>query len=228
MLGDFGLISGGFALATCHRAENTDDPKRLSEIVSALAEVSRQMPVVLPLHPRTRKLIADNGLEDKLGSVIVAEPIPFLDMVALEQAARVILTDSGGVQKEAFFYGVPCVTMRDETEWVETLESVSYTHLDVYKRQLQERSWWIRQAPKLAGPLELLIPIYRNGERARWLVGAGIRLYDLLATGSGFPRGRWYSADEVAERFPGLKRDQLLGAYGYWDARMDDLSLIHI
>ena len=122
VLGDFGLISGGFALATCHRAENTDDPKRLSEIVSALAEVSRQMPVVLPLHPRTRKLIADNGLEDKLGSVIVAEPIPFLDMVALEQAARVILTDSGGVQKEAFFYGVPCVTMRDETEWVETLE----------------------------------------------------------------------------------------------------------
>ncbi|MGB2903713.1 MAG: UDP-N-acetylglucosamine 2-epimerase (non-hydrolyzing) [Candidatus Dechloromonas phosphoritropha] len=122
VLGDFGLTSGGFALATCHRAENTDDPKRLSEIVSALAEISRQMPVVLPLHPRTRKLIADNGLEGTLGSVIVADPIPFLDMVALEQAARVILTDSGGVQKEAFFYGVPCVTMRDETEWVETVE----------------------------------------------------------------------------------------------------------
>lgn len=122
VLGDFGLISGGFALATCHRAENTDDPKRLSEIISALAEISRQMPVVLPLHPRTRKLIADNGLEGTLGSVIVADPIPFLDMVALEQAARVILTDSGGVQKEAFFYGVPCVTMRDETEWVETVD----------------------------------------------------------------------------------------------------------
>lgn len=122
VLRDLGLASGGFALATCHRAENTDDPKRLSEIVSALAEISKQMPVVLPLHPRTRKLIAGNGLDDKLGSVIVADPIPFLDMVALEQAARVILTDSGGVQKEAFFYGVPCVTMRDETEWVETVE----------------------------------------------------------------------------------------------------------
>jgi UDP-GlcNAc3NAcA epimerase len=122
VLGDLGLASGGFALATCHRAENTDDPKRLSEIVSALARLSKEMPVVLPLHPRTRKLIADNGLEDRLGSVTVVDPIPFLDMVALEQAARVILTDSGGVQKEAFFYGVPCVTMRDETEWVETVE----------------------------------------------------------------------------------------------------------
>jgi glycerol-3-phosphate dehydrogenase len=82
-----------------------------------------------------------------------------------------------------------------------------------------------QQAPQLASPLELLIPIYRNGERARWLVGAGIRLYDLLALGSGFPRGRWYSADQVVERFPGLRRDELLGAYGYWDARMDDYQL---
>ncbi len=122
VLGDLALTSGGYVLATCHRAENTDDPQRLSQIVSALAEITKQMPVVLPLHPRTRKLIADNGLDERLRSVIVTDPIPFLDMVALEQAARVILTDSGGVQKEAFFYGVPCVTMRDETEWVETVE----------------------------------------------------------------------------------------------------------
>jgi UDP-GlcNAc3NAcA epimerase len=78
---------------------------------------------VLPLHPRTRKLLADHGLAGKLGGVKVTEPLPFLDMVALEQAARVILTDSGGVQKEAFFYGVPCITMRDETEWVETVST---------------------------------------------------------------------------------------------------------
>lgn len=122
ILADLGLQKGLYALATCHRAENTDDPIRLAEIVAALAEISAQMPVVLPLHPRTRKLIADNGLADKLGVVRVTDPIPFLDMVALEQAAKVILTDSGGVQKEAFFYGVPCVTMRDETEWVETVE----------------------------------------------------------------------------------------------------------
>jgi glycerol-3-phosphate dehydrogenase len=105
------------------------------------------------------------------------------------------------------------------------LRYLEHGHLGLVREALQERSWWIRQAPQLASPLELLIPIYRNGERAKWLVGAGIRLYDLLATGSGFPRGRWYSVDEVSERFPGLKRDQLLGAYGYWDARMDDYQL---
>lgn len=117
-----GLTPGGFTLATCHRAENTDDPNRLGEILSALAEVAGQLPVVLPLHPRTRKLIGENGLSHHLAPLIVTDPLPFLDMVALEQAARIILTDSGGVQKEAFFYGVPCITMRDETEWVETVD----------------------------------------------------------------------------------------------------------
>lgn len=116
------LIPGGFALATCHRAENTDDPKRLSEILSALVKVADHLPVVLPLHPRTRKLVGEYGLAHHLAALIVTEPLPFLDMVALEQAARVTLTDSGGVQKEAFFYGVPCITMRDETEWVETVD----------------------------------------------------------------------------------------------------------
>jgi UDP-GlcNAc3NAcA epimerase len=122
ILNDLNLPSGGFALTTCHRAENTDDPKRLGGILSALAEVAKQLPVVLPLHPRTRKLIGEYGLSHHLAALIVTEPLPFLDMVALEQTARVILTDSGGVQKEAFFYGVPCITMRDETEWVETVD----------------------------------------------------------------------------------------------------------
>ena len=105
------------------------------------------------------------------------------------------------------------------------LRYLEHGRLGLVREALQERSWWIAQAPQLASPLELLIPIYRNGERARWLVGAGIRLYDLLALGSGFPRGRWYSADQVVERFPGLRCDGLLGAYGYWDARMDDYQL---
>lgn len=117
-----GLQEKGFALATCHRAENTDDPVRLEGIISALAEIAVEIPVVMPLHPRTRKLLQQFGLEHHLGALTVVEPLPFLDMVALEQAAKVILTDSGGVQKEAFFYQVPCITMRDETEWVETVE----------------------------------------------------------------------------------------------------------
>jgi UDP-GlcNAc3NAcA epimerase len=80
------------------------------------------MPVIFPLHPRTKKLIESFGLHALLTQLIVTEPLPFLDMVALEQDALLILTDSGGVQKEAYFYGVPCVTMRDETEWVETVQ----------------------------------------------------------------------------------------------------------
>ena len=116
------LERGQFSLATCHRAENTDDSKRLGAILSALSEIATQQPVVVPLHPRTRKLISNYGLARLLNNLTVTDPLSFLDMVALEQAARVILTDSGGVQKEAFFYGVPCITMRDETEWVETVD----------------------------------------------------------------------------------------------------------
>lgn len=110
-----------FVLATCHRAENTDNPERLQEILKGLASVARDIQVVLPLHPRTRKIIEQRNLGHYLAGLTLLEPLSFLDMVALEQAAHVVLTDSGGVQKEAFFYGVPCVTMRDETEWVETV-----------------------------------------------------------------------------------------------------------
>lgn len=115
-----GLVPKGFALATCHRAENTDNQGRLAEILSGLRTVAKELPVVLPLHPRTRRAISEAGM-DGPETIILTEPLSYLDMVALERAARVIVTDSGGVQKEAFFYGVPCVTTRDETEWVETV-----------------------------------------------------------------------------------------------------------
>ena len=123
VLASLGVEGKRFALATCHRAENADDPARLGAIVSALQEIAREMPVVLPLHPRTRGRISEFGLGDRLANVRLIEPQSFIDMIALEQAAAVILTDSGGVQKEAFFFGVPCVTLRDETEWVETVEA---------------------------------------------------------------------------------------------------------
>lgn len=123
VLGRLGLLIQGFALATCHRAENTDDSNRLHQILMALSDLTARLPVVLPLHPRTRRLIAEYGFAHLLESLIVTEPLPYLDMVALEQAAQVIVTDSGGVQKEAFFYGVPCITMREETEWIETVDS---------------------------------------------------------------------------------------------------------
>jgi UDP-GlcNAc3NAcA epimerase len=119
---DLGLDEGRFALATCHRAENTDDPGRLREICLGLADIAATMPVVFTIHPRTQKLINENGYMPILRKVQTINPVSFLDMVALEQAAKVILTDSGGVQKEAFFYSVPCITMRDETEWTETVD----------------------------------------------------------------------------------------------------------
>ena len=113
---------GEFALATVHRAENTDDPQRLSAILGALDEIARTIcPVVWPMHPRTRKRIADMGCG--VEAVTTIEPVSYLDMLLLEGRARLILTDSGGVQKEAYFYQVPCITMRDETEWEETLEN---------------------------------------------------------------------------------------------------------
>jgi UDP-GlcNAc3NAcA epimerase len=123
VLADLELDEGNYVLATCHRAENTDDPLRLRGIVEALAVIARRVPVVLPLHPRTRKLLAEQGLSDALGAVKVVDPVSFLDMVRLEQSAQAIVTDSGGVQKEAYFFGVPCLTTRDETEWVETVEA---------------------------------------------------------------------------------------------------------
>ena len=108
----------GFILATIHRQENTDDPVRLRAIVDGLSAIAATMPVVLPLHPRTRAALAAHGIEGH-ARLRTIEPVGYFAMLALEQAARLIATDSGGVQKEAFFAGTPCVTLRDETEWVE-------------------------------------------------------------------------------------------------------------
>jgi UDP-GlcNAc3NAcA epimerase len=121
LLGRRGLQPRRYVLATCHRAENTDDRNRLEGIVRGLSGIATTRPVVLPLHPRTRGKLREFGLEAALGGITLIEPVSYLDMVTLEKNAEVIVTDSGGVQKEAFFYRVPCVTVRDETEWVETV-----------------------------------------------------------------------------------------------------------
>lgn len=109
-----------FILCTIHRAENTNDIDRLKAIFNALNASNEK--IVLPLHPRTLKYVTDYGIRIS-EHVQIIEPIGYLDMVRLESAAKKILTDSGGVQKEAFFLNVPCITMRDETEWVETVEN---------------------------------------------------------------------------------------------------------
>jgi UDP-GlcNAc3NAcA epimerase len=123
-LSRWNLSSKEFALATIHRAENTDDPARLAAVVGGLIEVAKSLPVVLPLHPRARRALANSSaLPHPLPpGLCLIEPVGYLEMVLLEMHAAVIVTDSGGVQKEAFFHHVPCVTMRDETEWVELVE----------------------------------------------------------------------------------------------------------
>jgi UDP-N-acetylglucosamine 2-epimerase len=124
VLEELGLAAGGYYLATVHRAQNTDDSCNLMSIISALVRLDA--PVVLPLHPRARaRLAVLPAAMDLLkgSSVRLVEPRGYLDMLRLEESARVILTDSGGVQKEAFFFRVPCVTLRDETEWLETVDT---------------------------------------------------------------------------------------------------------
>jgi len=126
ILQDLGLHSRGYALATVHRAENTDDPKHLIDIFRGLLKVAASgLLVIVPLHPRTKKALSSlsPALEDLDSSLRIIDPVSYLDMILLEKNARVILTDSGGVQKEAFFFKVPCVTLRAETEWVETVET---------------------------------------------------------------------------------------------------------
>ncbi|MFA6291137.1 MAG: UDP-N-acetylglucosamine 2-epimerase (non-hydrolyzing) [Victivallales bacterium] len=117
----FAVERNNYALLTCHRAENTDHKKCLSEIVKAVNKISEKMPVLYPVHPRTRKFLKEYGLSFS-GNVRLVPPVGYLEMILLENHASFILTDSGGVQKEAFFYRVPCITMREETEWIETVE----------------------------------------------------------------------------------------------------------
>tara|TARA_B100000963_G_scaffold361397_1_gene396531 strand:+ start:2288 stop:3367 length:1080 start_codon:yes stop_codon:yes gene_type:complete len=120
VLGALCLKPRSYTLATVHRAENTDDPIRLDAILRGFEEFAHD--IILPLHPRTRARIDEFGLTLS-SNIMVIDPVGYIDMVMLEKNASLIATDSGGVQKEAYFYRVPCVTLRDETEWTELLET---------------------------------------------------------------------------------------------------------
>ncbi len=114
-----------YLLATIHRAENTDNRERLENIMKALSKIAKNETVVLPMHPRTRRLLGDRytSLLTSSSSLKIIEPVGYFDIIALEKSARMILTDSGGIQKEAYWLKVPCATLRDETEWLETVDS---------------------------------------------------------------------------------------------------------
>jgi UDP-GlcNAc3NAcA epimerase len=119
ILSDLSLTAGNYAVATVHRAENTDEPQKLHAVIDYLKVRAAQFPIVLPLHPRTEQAVRRLGID--LGGLKVIGPVGYLDMAKLLSSAGEVYTDSGGLQKEAYFYRVPCTTLRDETEWTETV-----------------------------------------------------------------------------------------------------------
>jgi UDP-N-acetylglucosamine 2-epimerase (non-hydrolysing)/UDP-GlcNAc3NAcA epimerase len=130
----YGVVSGDYLLLTAHRAGNVDDPQRLRALLRIVAELPK--PVVFPVHPRTRARLEEAGLWEQLqaiGGVQLTEPLGYMEFGALLRGARAVLTDSGGVQKEAYLAGIPCVTLRSTTEWVETVDGGwnTLTDLDV-------------------------------------------------------------------------------------------------
>lgn len=114
------LVSNNFVLGTIHRAENTDNPENLKNMVKALDAINQIMPVIIPLHPRTKKII--ENLKISVGFKII-EPVGYFDMINLIQNSNLVITDSGGLQKEAFFFRKFCITTREQTEWVELVEN---------------------------------------------------------------------------------------------------------
>lgn len=122
-LESFQLQENAYVLCTLHRQENTDNPARLNSILSALRTIAQDLPVVLPLHPRTKAKLAQQNNSEALKGLTILDPVPYLEMQRLQMSAQLILTDSGGMQKEAYFHQVLCITLRDETEWVETVDA---------------------------------------------------------------------------------------------------------
>ena len=179
VLARLSLAPGGYALVTIHRAANTDDPLRLGQIVQALNHVPET--IVFPAHPRTRKALAQIGAQFT-DHVRLVEPVGYLDMMMLEENARLIATDSGGVQREAYFLGVPCLTLRDETEWIETVQVGWNKLIGVEPEQVADA--WFNFAPPAEHP-----PIFGNGAAAERIA----QILDTEGVVFGQPRG--YRAD---------------------------------
>lgn len=156
-----GLAAGSFALATLHRAENTDVPDRLKDILEALTDLP--IPVVLPIHPRTRAVLG--GGWSPTDGLRVIEPVGYLDILALIRAARVVLTDSGGMQKEAYWLGRPCITLREETEWVELVDAGANRLAGTSRERINASFIWANSWRSKGDP-----GLYGSGDAARKIV----------------------------------------------------------
>lgn len=161
-------IPEDFILCTVHRAENTDDPERLKAIFEALETISETCRVVLPLHPRTRGKLLNSGYDFSNSKICFIDPVGYLEMVWLLNHCRLVMTDSGGLQKEAYFFNKFCITMRDETEWVELIEcgynfltGSNYDKIITLYNELYNK-----------GKIEERIPLYGNGDAGQKIVEA--------------------------------------------------------
>lgn len=162
LLDELQLSPGGYVLATIHRAENTDAPARLAALLEGLAAAARHLPVVLPIHPRVRARLG-TAHRGSAGLRLI-EPVGYLDMLALEGGARLVVTDSGGVQKEAFFQRVPCLTLRRETEWTELVDA-GWNRL-VEPESAAVVAAAVTEALAAPRPPEPATPLYGGGEAA--------------------------------------------------------------
>jgi UDP-N-acetylglucosamine 2-epimerase len=161
-----------YFLATLHRAENTDDSQKLSAALAAFNTLSAVHPVIWPIHPRTRQRLKAGSVDCSSNNraLLVIDPLPYLDMLILEKEAKLILTDSGGVQKEAFWLGVRCLTLRDESEWTETVETGWNTLVGTDLDRIVKAA--LRQEPLPPRPDGL----YGDGNSARRIVGELLRM----------------------------------------------------
>jgi UDP-GlcNAc3NAcA epimerase len=159
-------VDDGFYIATVHRAENTDSPKRLRGIFEALCEIVKGTPVVIPMHPRTRRALADSGI--RVDGLKCIDPVGYFDMLILLAQCKAVFTDSGGLQKEAYFFRKPCITVRDETEWVELVEHGFNTLVSADKDSI------IMAESKLSDVLsDYSVALYGNG-------AAGERIVEII------------------------------------------------
>ena len=175
VLDEYNLNNKAFILSTIHRNNNTDQPKRLTAIFKALIKIANenQVPVILPLHPRTSKML-DKNLEVKLLEEVrsnpliqLIPPVSFLDMIQLESHCQIVVTDSGGVQKEAYFFKKPCIILRPETEWTEIVEAGSGVITDADEKKITDS---YRQLMEKAGELNYP-PIFGDGKAAEFICG---------------------------------------------------------
>jgi len=163
ILNDLGLKSKGYLVATIHRASNTDDKENLKNIVEAFSELNET--IIFPLHPRTEKLLKAYGLYDKLNSsVILSKPLGFFDFIKLMNNSKILLTDSGGIQKEAYMLKVPCLTLRENTEWIETVEDGWNVLVGADKEKI------VRMVKEFHPLLEMHRDRFGNGEASKNIV----------------------------------------------------------